>query len=482
MNDTKKNFIYNLIYQILIMIIPLILSPYLSRTLGASGVGIYSYTYSIVYYFMLLTLLGVNNYGNRVVAKVRNNKEELSKSFWGIYTLQLMSGLLMIIVYYIYISMSNDKYKTIALIQSLFIISSIIDINWLFFGLEEFKKTITRNTIIKIISLLLIIIFVKKPEDTWKYTLIMSTTTILSQAVLWVFVPKYIKFTKIYKSDIVKHIKPNLILFIPVIAVSLYKIMDKIMLGAISNINEVAYYENAEKLVHVPLTLITALGTVMLPKMSNIIANGDKNKIDVYISKSISFVMFLSSAMCFGLISIGYDFAPIYFGQSFQKTGILIMLLAMTLPFLAFANVLRMQYLIPNEKDKEYIISVFLGAIINLIMNIILIPYLESIGACIGTIAAEFIVMFYQTFSVRKSLNVKQYISNILPFFIKAFIMFLIIYPMKSLINNSIICICTQVIVGSLIYFLLNIKYIKSIVDLKEYILNLKNKLNIKAR
>lgn len=478
MGQVKKSFIYNVIYQIVTLIIPLVTAPYLSRTIGVSGTGIYSYTYSIVYYFMLLTLLGVNNYGNRSIAKVRDANDKLSGTFWSIYLLQVFMGIFMIAIYLIYVIAFAKKYNVILLIQTIFIISSILDINWLFFGLEEFKKTTTRNTIVKIISVVLIFIFVKDKNDLWKYTLIMSSTTVLSQIIMWYYVPKYITFTQVSISDIKQHIKPNLVLFIPVVAVSLYKMMDKIMLGSMSSISEVGFYENAEKIINIPLTFITALGTVMLPRISNILANGNINKVNKYINKSISFVMFLSFSMCFGLITIGYNFAPIYFGDGFQKTGILIMVLSITLPFVSFANVLRTQYLIPTEKDKIYIISVSLGAIVNLIMNTIFIPKYASVGACIGTIAAEFIVMFYQAMVVRKELDIKKYIKNIIPFFIKSLIMFIVVYSFNYINMNNFIRIVIQVLIGSLIYFALNYKYINSIVNFKKIFIKFRKKVN----
>lgn len=478
MNKVKSNFLYNIVYQLLVLVIPLITAPYLSRVIGASGVGIYSYTYSIVYYFMLLVLLGVNNYGNRSIAKVRNNKDRLSKTFWSIYLFQLLMGIIMLFFYIMYVLLINNNYTSIAWIETLFIISAMIDINWFYFGLEEFKITITRNMCIKVLSVILIFIFVRAKEDLWKYTLIMSLTTLISQLVLWSFVCKKINFIKVSKHDILKHIKPNLILFIPVIAVSLYKIMDKIMLGSMSSIVEVGYYENAEKIINIPLTFITSLGTVMLPRISNILANGNIDKVNKYINKSISFVMFLSFAMCFGLIAVGYNFAPIYFGESFQKTGILIMLLSVTLPFLSFANVLRTQYLIPNENDKVYIVSVSLGALINLIMNFIFIPRYYSIGACIGTIAAEFIVMFYQAMAVRKELDIKKYIKNIIPFFIKSLIMFTAVYSFNYINMNNFIRIFVQVLIGITIYLLLNYKYINSIIDFKKVFIKFRKKFN----
>lgn len=473
MTSPKKNFIYNVMYQILILIIPLITAPYLSRVVGSEGIGIFSYTYSIVYYFMLLTLLGVNNYGNREIAKVRDSKKELSKTFWSIYSFQILMGTLMLIIYIAYLLLFNIDYKLLSFIEIIYILSAILDINWFFYGMEEFKKTITRNTILKIGTLFLIFIFVKKSTDLWKYTLIMASMTLLSQLILWFFMKGKIDFVKIKIKDIKKHIKPNIILFIPVIAVSIYKIMDKVMLGSLTNINEVGFYENAEKIINIPITIIATLGTVMLPRITNMISNGQKKEVDKYINKSIEFVMFLSLAMCIGLICVGYDFAPVFFGKEFQKTGILIVLLSITLPFISFANVIRTQYLIPFGKDKVYMKSVIYGAISNFIMNLIFIPKFESIGACIGTITAEIFVMLYQFYYMRKEYKFGNLFKTIIPFILTSIIMFEVIYPLNYLIPNKIIKILVQVLVGVIIYFIFNFKYINSLVNIKK-ILHLK--------
>lgn len=468
MSSIKKNFLYNSIYQALVFLIPLVVSPFLARALGAEGIGIYSYTYSIVYYFMLLTLLGVNNYGNRTIAKVRDNKEKLSKTFWSIYVIQLFMGSIMLLSYLVYVMIFGEGYRIIALIQSLFIISAMLDINWLFFGLEEFKKTITRNSIIKVCSVILIFLFVRDSSDVWKYALIMSGTTCLSQLVLWGFAREKIKIVHLKFCDVKIHIKPNLALFIPVIAVSIYKIMDKIMIGCISTISEVGYYENAEKITQVPLAFISALGTVMLPRMSNIIAKGNTRRAKEYISKSIKLVTFISLAMAAGLLAIGKSFAPLFFGNEFQKTGVLIMILSITIPFIAFANVIRTQHLIPKEKDRIYIMSVSIGAVTNLVMNLIFIPSYGSIGACFGTIAAEFIVMAYQAFAIREELPIKQYIMQSFPFFVKAAIMCCLIYPFNMININPFVRLIVQVLVGIIAYGLLNYRYVSSVISFEK--------------
>lgn len=467
MKSVKKNFIYNLLYQFLILIVPLITSPYLARVIGAEGVGIYSYTYSVVYYFMLITLLGVNNYGNRSIAQVRDDPNKLNKTFWSIYAMQFILGIFMLIMYLLYVFVLDVPYKMIVILEIPFIISSILDINWFFFGIEDFKSTITRNTIVKIGSLVLIYLLVKNTTDLWKYVLIMSSLTLLSQLIMWSFLRKKIKFCKVKFDDIKIHIKPNLILFLPVIAVSIYKVMDKVMLGGLSLVSEVGFYENAEKIISVPIALIASLGTVMLPRMSNVLAKGEEEKAKEYIFKSIKFIMFLAYPICCGLIVIGYNFAPIFFGSDFQKTGILIMLLALTLPVLSFANVLRTQYLIPKGKDRIFLVSSIYGAIVNLFFNSLLIGKFASIGACIGTIVAETVVMIYQSYKLKDELPIIKYFQSTFGFLVKSIFMLIIIYPLNYLNIDKIAIIMIQVIAGSIVYFVLNINYIFEILNFK---------------
>lgn len=468
MSQIKKNFMYNVFYQILIIIIPIITVPFISRTLGSEGIGIYSYTYSIVYYFMLIGLLGINNYGNRSIAKTRDDKEKLSKTFISIYSIQLFMNLLMIIVYMLYIVLFDNKYSVVATIQIIYLLSNMFDINWFFFGLEKFKLTVTRSSIIKILSIVFIFTLIRKESDVWLYTLILGGGALISNLLLVPFLLKEIKFVKITFKDIKKHIKPVLILFIPVVAVSLYRVMDKIMLGAMSNINEVGFYEQADKIVTIPLGVITALGTVMLPRVSNLVAKGDNEAILKYIKKSINFMMFLSFPMCFGMIAVSNDFIPLFLGSGFNKTAVLINYISCIVVFASFANVIRTQYLIPKEKDKIFTISVLGGAVINLLLNSILIPRFQSIGACVGTIAAELFVMLYQTISVRKELPIKEYFTDISSYFIKALIMFIVVILIKQLNINVYLKVALQIICGCIIYFVLNINYAMSLLRFRK--------------
>ena len=308
----KSNYLYNSLYQILNIILPLLTAPYLSRILGPEKIGTYAYSYSIASYFMLIAMLGINNYGNRSCAVVRENKKELSATFWQIYSCQLCAGLICIACYFGWLFTLSGEMKVISAIMILNVISSVLDINWFFFGLEEFKLTTIRNIFVRVLTVVAIFLFVKTESDLWKYTLIMSLGIIGTQVVMWPFLPERVEKVKINSKDVIKHLKPIIVLFIPVVAVSIYKVMDKVMLGYMSTMTQTGYYENTEKLINMPLGLINALGIVMLPRMSKLAADKDNSEANHLIDTSMLFVAFLSVAMSFGLASVAPEFVPLF--------------------------------------------------------------------------------------------------------------------------------------------------------------------------
>lgn len=487
MSSIKKNYSYNVLYQILIMILPLVTIPYISRVLGPSGIGVFSYTQSIANYFLLFAMLGLKNYGNRTIAMVRDDKEKLSNTFWNIYGLQLIVSTTFILMYLLFIVVFEQKYLVISLIQTLFVLQSIFDINWFFFGLEKFKLTVTRNAIIKILSVCCVFLFVRTEDDLLLYTVIMSAGMLLSQLAVWPFVSKYVHFVRISWKEMFSHLKPNLVLFIPVLAVSLYKIMDKVMLGSISEIAQVGFYENTEKIINVPMGLIVSLGAVMLPRMSNLVAKGEVNQSKLYIKNSMTFVMFLSSALAFGIAGIAPIFAPFFFGKEFAVTGQLITYIAPTILFISWANVIRTQYLIPNKMDKVYIISVILGAVVNLVLNLLLIPNFGALGAVLGTILAEFTVAFVQTIMVRKELDFILYMKNGFPFLLFGIIMFIIVRICGNIEFSSIIILALQIAIGAIVYLTFSLTYLiitknQMTIDLLSKVINRGNSKHDKIR
>lgn len=456
MKQENKNFIYNIIYQVFIFIIPLISTPYISRVLGVDNVGIYSYTYSIVYYFMLGGLIGINNYGARNIAKKSKNKDEMSEEFINIYFLQLSLSVLMLIMYYIFILFIYKYNFNIMLIQSVFLLSVAFDINWFYFGIEKFKITISRNIIIKTLSLILIFCLVKNKNDLYKYALIMSFSTLISQLYLWIYLKRYIIFKKISFYKIINNLKPCLVLFIPVIAYSIYRVMDKTMIGYFSNTVQLGNYESAEKIINIPISFITALGTVMIPHMSKT----DNNKIKDKIVDTYKLMFFFIVPMCVGLFVISNDFSEAFFGSEFKIAGGIIRLLIVTVLFSGIANVIRTSYLIPKEKDNIYVNSTILGAIVNLILNLIFIKKYGAYGACIGTIFAEFVVMLYQVLKTNNIIDYYRLIKILLVYIFKSLIMASVIIVVGYFINNIYIKLVVQIILAILIYCIMNYNYI----------------------
>lgn len=452
MAGVKKNFAYQSIYQITTIVLPLITSPYVARVLGASGVGTYSYTYSIAHYFSLFALLGISTHGNRVVAMNRDDPEKLSRTFSELMIVHCAVSFLAVALYYSYVALFGGADKIYLYIQGLWVISSLLDVSWFYFGLEQFKMTVIRSTAIKILSTIAVFLFVKTSDDVAVYCFILAFGTALSQLILWPFLRRNVKFSAVSWEGIRSHIKPLLVLFIPSIAVSLYKYMDKIMLGAMTVKAEVGFYENAERAINIPVSIINSFGVVMLPKMSNMLVKGQAEKGKQYIGASMELIMCLTSAMAFGMCAVADNFSQIFWGIEFAESGAIIKLLTITIFFTSFANVLRMQYLIPVGKNSIFVYSVCIGAVINLIANYFAIPRMASYGAAIGTILAEIAVCVVQCIGCRKDLDIKNYIRKSVPFLLIGLIMFLAVGCIGSFIGSRMVALLAQVATGVFVY------------------------------
>lgn len=449
----KKNFILNSVYQLLAIIVPFILTPYLTRHIGSTGIGTYSFHYSIAYYFIMFAMLGFSLYGNRSVASVNYDRHTYSKIFWEIYGLQIISSLVAIVAYTFFVIFFYPNEKN-AWIMLLMVISCAFDINWFYFGLEKFNVTVTRNIYIKLLTVFLTFLLVQNEQDVVVYALVIGGSTLFSNLILIIQLSEHVDWLKVKISDIRKHLLPCLTLFFPTVIVSIYKVVDKIMLGIMSNVSEVGFYESSERIINLPMAFITALGTVMMPRVSSMLGNGKIDDCNNLFEKSIKLAIFLSSAMSMGVITISREFIPLFLGEDFKKCILIVDILMPSCLFLAFANVIRTQYLIPHKKDRSYIISLLIGAVINLILNTLLIPKFQAIGAAIGTLVAEMAVCFYQAWSIRYNIDIKKNIKNICPYLIAGLIMCLGCFGIKRFTGlNDWFFLFYKVVIGVIIYF-----------------------------
>ena len=447
-----KNYLYNLAYQILILILPLITTPYLSRVLGANGTGIYSYTYTIVNYFVLFGSLGVALYGQREIAYAQQKKQKRKKIFIELIIFRFITISVAILIYYLFFIRIGEysNYYKILLFE---LLAGAFDISWFFQGMEEFKKTVTRNILVRTISVTLIFIFVKKQEDLTTYMYIYSLADLIGNLTLWIYLPKYFRGVKIGKLDLRSKIRPILLLFIPQITSKLYNMLDTTMLGKmVADKTETGYYEQSQKIIRLMLTVVTSLGTVMIPRMANMFANNEKKQINYYMKKSFCFVFMLSFPMMFGIISIAEAFTPIFFGAGYEKTAILMSIISPIVLLMGVANVLGNQYLLPTKRQKEYTISVGVGVVANFILNYVLILHWQSIGACIATVLSQIVVDYMQFRVLKDEIKIRTVVKLSYKYLFASVIMFIVCIFIKLIVPTGIISIALQVIIGALVY------------------------------
>lgn len=469
--SVAKNYIYNLIYQILILILPVITTPYLSRVLGAEGIGIYSYTVSIVTYFILFGSLGIAMYAQREIAYVQDNIDKRSIIFWEVFILRAITLMISLIIFYFTFAMTGE-YCVYYRILVLEIIGNIFDISAFFQGMEEFKKIVKRNLIVKFISIISIFLFVKTSADINIYLLIYVLSTLVGNLSLWLYLPKYIKKISLRNLEIKKHLKPTIVLFIPQIASQIYVVMDKTMIGLlVKDKAEVGYYEQSQKIVKIILTLATSLGTVMLPRIANEFAKGKEENIRKSILNSFNFIYLLSIPMMIGLVVITQDLIPWFLGEEFDKSIYITYAISPIMLMIGLSSVIGTQYLLPTKKQKQYTISVITGAVVNLTLNIILIPRFLSIGAAIATVVAETSVTSVQIYYIKNKFNIIEILKMSLKYFIVAiFMAFLLIIANKILLYkfSVIIRMILDVVLGAITYFglliLLNDQFTKKII------------------
>ena len=455
----KKNYSYNLIYQIIVIIIPLITTPYLSRVLGAEKIGIYGYVLSIATYFMLFGTLGTALYGKREIAYVSKNRNEYSKVFWEIVLVRLIFVLISLLFFYIFFIRST-KYGVYYAILSIEIIATIFDISWFFQGLEEFKKIVIRNVVIKLLSVAAIFLFVNTREDLVIYLMIYSLSTLIANISLWFYLPRYL--VKVDdKLQLKRHIVPTINLFIPQVAIQVYTLLDKTMLGVLTdNMNEVGNYEQSQKIIKTALVLVTSLGTVVSPRISSTIADGNKKQVVEYLKKSYNFVWLLGFPLMMGLIATASTIVPWFLGGEFKQSISLIMIGSLLIMAIGLNNVSGVQYLISVKKQNLFTKSVVIAAIFNFLLNLILIPKFGAFGAIISSVLAEILIIIVQAIDIRNDFDVRIIYKGSLKYIIGSIIMFIPVYMIGLYMEPRIITTLIQVIVGLVIYgiYLLVIK------------------------
>lgn len=462
-NSIKKNFAFNSAYQILNVIVPLITTPYLSRTIGASGNGVFTYTQSIANYFVLFAQLGITNYGVREIASCGDDRKSRSETFWNLFSMNLVMGIAVTALYFLYAFTIGSNQLLISLIWSLWVIGSVVDVTWLLNGCQEFKVPMVRNFCTRLAGMFFIFAFVHTEGDTWAYVFAISAPYFINALLVWPFVKRYVDAVHPTWAKMLEHLKPNFMLFIPVIATSLYTLLDKVMLGGMAGMEQTGMYDYAEKISKMPLAIITALGAVVLPKMTEVIASGHHREAVNLVRETMWFMQACAMALTFGIIAVAPEFVPIFFGVGYEECVSLMELLSLIIPLICASNVIGVQYLVPSHRDRGFTVSVLAGAAVNLVINLFSIPAAGAMGAALATVAAEISVLFVQAQLVRGELPLLELLRDALPFAVIGLCMLALIRTVHTILAlaalSPIVILVIEVAVGGLSYLAMSFVY-----------------------
>lgn len=458
MASIKKNFLFSSAYQLLTIITPIITTPYLSRVIGAEGNGTFSFTQSVVNYFVLFAILGMSSYGVRAVAECGEDRARRSDVFWNAFSMTCVTGTVVVLAYIFYVSLFGQQYLLLYLIWCLWVVGSVLDVSWLFFGCQTFSIPTTGNFITKICSVVMILVLVRSPGDVWAYVLAIAGANFVNSVIPWIFVRRFVDLARPQWSHMVSHLKPTLVLFVPVIAISIYGVLDKIMLGVLTSVEQVGYFDYAEKISKMPLSLITALGSAVLPRMAQIIGAGHIEEGKRLVGTTMWFMLACAFALCFGIVGVAPSFCPAFFGAGFDACAPLMSVLAFVIPTICVTNVIGNQYMLPCHRDRQYTISVSVGAGVNVIANLITIPLWGAMGAALSSVLSEVAVMVVQGWYVRGDLDLAGYARDCLPFLIVGVLMAVVLRLLDAAIRPALSnwpALGIEFLVGAAIYLAL---------------------------
>ena len=452
----KTNYFLNMCYQVMAFLAPVITTPYIARTLGAEGVGIYSYTYSVVSCFVLVAIMGTTTYAQRTIAYYQNDLIARSREFFDILSFRLASTLLCSAAYLVYLASGFCRYRVPAAMQTLYLVAVAVDITWLFQGMEEFRWIVLRNILIKVANILLLFALVRSPDDVVLYTGILGGMTLLGNLSMWPYLPRMIRPVSPREWRAFKDVKGIFLLFVPTIATQLYSVLDKMMIGAFaSSPAENGYFEQTEKVVRVALMVVTSLGTVVAPHIAQLYHQRDEQGIRTYLKKSFQFVWLLGIPIMCGLIGVSHLFVPVFYGPGYEKIEILLPIYSCVGLAISISNVAGVQYLIPTKQQNVYTAAVMASVLVNLAMNALLIPGFLSVGAAVASVAAETTgaTLLLACLSRKKLVRIRELLRLSAKNWVAGLLMLATVCPFSRWAQPTPLLLCVAIGGGAAVYF-----------------------------
>ena len=395
MASIKRNFAYNVLLNLSRVIFPLITAPYISRVLEPDGIGLFNFANTYAGYFALFAVLGIPFYGIREVAKLHDDKEELSKLVSELISVSFIATFIVTLIYVtsIFLIGQLDENRVLFLVAGLLLYFAPFRIDWFYSGLEQFKYITLRTVVIRTVSIICMFVFVRTKSDLLVYMILNVCGTICGD--VW-------NYVKLLRSGIrprlifvglKKHLSPLFILFASTIAISIYTVLDTLMLGFMSDYQQVGFYNNAMHISQTILTVVTSISLVVIPKMSQYCQAHEYEKINNLANKSFLIVSFFSFPAAVGIACLAPTFVPLFFGAKFGGSVVPLMILSLLIVAIGLNNLSGVQILIGMGHDKLFLYSVLCGTVFNFVLNLALIPFMGAIGASIASVFAESLIL-----------------------------------------------------------------------------------------
>ena len=453
MNKVGKNLIYQSSYQVLKILMPLITVPIVSHALGASGIGTYAYSNSITQYFVLITSLGLPLYGTREIARAEDNKIELSQKFWTLEGFSLILTGIVLVLYFIV--GYTFKFGSIFYIQSLLVLAAGLDVSWFFMGREDFKKLSLVNFSIQLISFLFIVTQINSSKDLIKYAVILTLTTAVGSAVMWILLKGKLVFIKPQGIEMWEALKGSAVLFVPQVAVVIYTNLNKTVLGTMRDSAEVGVFSNAVLITSVFVTLISSIDTVLMPHATKLFNKKKHDEGYSMIQNVLNFEIFFTIAIAAGIIAISKKLIPWFFGSTFNGMWIVLSILSILVIVIPGGMTISRQFLIPLNRIKEYNRSVYFGAFVSIFLNLLLIPVMGVIGAAIVSVTAEAMIWIIRVIDFWKKTGLTYSIRQVLLNTFSALIMIMIITIVTNSFSPSMLTTIIQTVIGIVVYMVM---------------------------
>ena len=449
----KKNIAISTLYQILLVILPMITAPYIARVLGPDQSGIYDFTNSIQTYFAMFAALGTASYGAREIARVRNDEKMRSVLFWEIELMTVMTSAACIAVWFVFIFFAN-QYKVIYLVLTMGLFSTMFDISWFFAGMEQFTYTVSKNAVCKLAGVILMFLFVKRPEDLLLYIIIITASTMLGNLSMWLYIPRFVTKVDFKKLRFRKHFHETLIYFIPSVATSVYTVLDRTLIGTITNNRaENGCYHYTMQIINIMKALtFSSLNMVLGSRIAYLFAEEKYDEIKERIRASINYILFMGFGICFGLIGVSRRFVPLYLGPGYDRVITMLMLMSPIVIIIGVSNCLGSQYYTPSGNRRLSARFIIIGAIVNFTLNLILIPRFWGYGAIVASLIAETVITVLYFRHCNGYLTAETLFREGWKKLAAGILMLAVIMVMDRRIESNIIALVAEVAVGFTVY------------------------------